>query len=276
MYTHRAMAAIADQPEATETVTDRVCRLLRGAILRGELPPGMWLRQRPVARWLEVSPMPVVEAFRRFQSAGLLENVPHWGVRVRALNVDELEQLKLMRAAIEGQIARRLAERCQDLGDAVERLRPEAAEVDRLVALDPLDPARHELADRDLALHRRLGELSGMTLILQQIDGLALIERVVSVGRAEIDRVGRIGGQPVTHVQLIDAIASGDPDRAEQAARLAAGPTPDLLTHLRGVYGDGPIIPQRPDTDDTQTNPSACDHLARSPRTPFLTQEKSK
>ncbi|MCG8585541.1 MAG: hypothetical protein MI757_12590, partial [Pirellulales bacterium] len=56
----------------------------------------------------------------------------------------------------------------------------------------------------------------------------------------------------ISHVELLEAILSGDADLAEAKAKLAAGPQREFIDHLRARYGDEPISTQSESTDLSQ------------------------
>jgi DNA-binding GntR family transcriptional regulator len=86
------------RPQRPLSKAEAVYETLRAAILEGALAPGEHLRQDEVAARWEVSSTPVREAFRRLESEGLVELVPHRGVRVTA-NAMSPAQLPLVSAA---------------------------------------------------------------------------------------------------------------------------------------------------------------------------------
>jgi DNA-binding GntR family transcriptional regulator len=61
------------------TKHERSVRLLRQAILRGELAPGTKLRQQAIASWLGMSSTPVREAMCILLAEGLLIHVSNKG-----------------------------------------------------------------------------------------------------------------------------------------------------------------------------------------------------
>ena len=81
---------------------------VREVILSGEIPPGQWLRQEPLAERLGVSQATVREALKQLVSEGLAIHVPHKGVKAVMLSVDDLEDIYDIRAFLEG-LANRLA-----------------------------------------------------------------------------------------------------------------------------------------------------------------------
>lgn len=85
---------------------DQVHDTLRRWIVNGDWQPGKRLRIREVAQLVGTSEMPVREAFRRLEQAALIVVEPYKGATVRALSVDELEQIYDMRIILEAEAAR--------------------------------------------------------------------------------------------------------------------------------------------------------------------------
>lgn len=85
---------------------DQVHDALRGWIARGDWSPGKRLRIREVAALVGTSEMPVREAFRRLEQAGLIVVEPYKGATVRVLSIDVLEQIYDVRIMLEAEAAR--------------------------------------------------------------------------------------------------------------------------------------------------------------------------
>lgn len=81
---------------------------IREVVLSGEIPPGQWLRQEPLAERLGVSQATVREALKRLVSEGLAVHIPHKGVKAVTLSIDDLEDIYDIRAYLEG-LANKLA-----------------------------------------------------------------------------------------------------------------------------------------------------------------------
>lgn len=90
----------------TASASDVAYDGIRNMLTRGELSPGQRLSQSRLARQLQCSPMPVVEAMRRLESEGLLVKQARKQARVRELSHDDVEGLYLLREAIESVTAR--------------------------------------------------------------------------------------------------------------------------------------------------------------------------
>ena len=71
-------------------LTDQVYAVLHEAIISGEMPAGSRLRVRDLAEQVGTSVMPVREAIRRLEEAGLAEREPHKGAVVKGLTLAEL------------------------------------------------------------------------------------------------------------------------------------------------------------------------------------------
>jgi DNA-binding GntR family transcriptional regulator len=86
-------------------LTDRVFTAIHEAIMSGDLPAGARLRVRDLAMQVGTSVMPVREAIRRLEEAGLAERVPHKGAVVKRLTLAELEHVYDVRILLEAEAA---------------------------------------------------------------------------------------------------------------------------------------------------------------------------
>lgn len=85
-----------------KTKIEAVLDVLREAIQNGDIRPGQRIRQDDIAERLGISPTPVREALRRLEAEGLLIYVPHKGVRVAELSVDDARDIYMVRSLVEG------------------------------------------------------------------------------------------------------------------------------------------------------------------------------
>ena len=93
-------------PVHYQTMPQIVLVELRKAILEGTLQPGQRLRQDDIASSLGVSRIPVREALRQLEAEGFVVTVPHRGTVVAGLSAEDIEEIYLMRVALEGLAAR--------------------------------------------------------------------------------------------------------------------------------------------------------------------------
>jgi DNA-binding GntR family transcriptional regulator len=96
---------VVSRLEEPSLLTDRVFSAIHGAIMSGELPAGARLRVRDLALQVGTSVMPVREAIRRLEEAGLAERVAHKGAVVKGLTLAELEHVYDVRILLETEAA---------------------------------------------------------------------------------------------------------------------------------------------------------------------------
>ncbi len=107
-----ARVAVAATPR--QTAHEYVHRVLRRAILSGDLPGGARLVQSEIAEQLGVSTTPVREALRNLTSEGLIDFDAHRGGVVRRLSAEELSEILELRKLLEPHSIRRAAERISE------------------------------------------------------------------------------------------------------------------------------------------------------------------
>ena len=157
---------VVSRLEEPSLLTDRVFTAIHEAIMSGELPAGARLRVRDLALQVGTSVMPVREAIRRLEEAGLAERAPHKGAVVKGLTLVELEHVYDVRILLEAEAA--------GLGSAV--VTPEACarmgqRYDELArAVD--DGRIVDALNHDEALLTILYSAAGNPVLLEMIRGL--------------------------------------------------------------------------------------------------------
>jgi DNA-binding GntR family transcriptional regulator len=191
------------------TMAEAALERLREAIIMGELTPGTPLRLEDLARQLGMSISPIREAVRQLEALGLAEHVPHHGAKVMRLDVEELRELFSIRLALEGMALRRAAELFEATdGDAAR------------ASLTAYEEARHRGDIRAAvrahgAFHFALYEAARSPWLLRLIrpawDSCERYRPVLLAEGSVQDRHEELD------VQLLDACAAHDPDRAARA-----------------------------------------------------------
>ncbi len=92
------------EPVALLPMKNHITEILRREIFSGEIENGSELAQEAVAARLQVSRIPVREAFLQLEAEGLLERLPNRHVRVVGITTARLWQNFQVLAAIEGEI----------------------------------------------------------------------------------------------------------------------------------------------------------------------------
>ena len=213
------MNSFASDPEPTleplaapPTLTEATADLLRERILSGIFRPGTRLVEAEIARQLGISRGPVREAIAILCAEGLAREDPRRSASVTQLTVDDVREIYEVRAALEGEAARRLCALGDDasivkLRCILEELRDAARRSDRL-----------RFSQLDLQLHEELCRLAGNTRLLKvwanQVGTLrALVRLEVTTQHETLEPL------LADHELLIDEIATGEPDRASAACR---------------------------------------------------------
>jgi DNA-binding GntR family transcriptional regulator len=143
----------------------------------------------------------VREALRELESLRLIESSPNKGVRVRALNAADLEEIYPVRAGLE-QIAAELA--AGRLAQDVSALEPEVAALTRADRLgDGEAQVKHTVA-----FHRELVKASGNSVLLHTWESLG-IEVVTALSIRWLGT--RQQSYAEEHQELIDAFLRRDP-----------------------------------------------------------------
>jgi DNA-binding GntR family transcriptional regulator len=196
----------ADRTTLAGAVTDR----LRELILDGQLPPGQALRPAHLAPRLGVSVMPVREALRILRAEGLVSITPRIGAHVAEINEEDVEELYLVRGALEG-FAARLAVR--NLKDSDLETLQEAFD-EMAAARERNDPAAFSRWDREF--HRRQFATSNRPGLVNRI-----LERW-DAGRRVYSLLPRTSMEPTfeAHRAILEAVRNRDERAAEHLTRI--------------------------------------------------------
>ncbi|MEU5994722.1 GntR family transcriptional regulator [Spirillospora sp. NPDC047418] len=201
---------------------------IREAILRGEFVPNQRLIEADLSEQFAASRAGVRAALAELANEGLIERVQNRGARVRAVSLAEAVEICEVRMVVEGLCAAKAAERATaadaaglaEIGDAMRSA---------VASGDVLGYSR--LNER---LHRRVREISG------QRTASDVLERLRAQNVRHQFRLAMHPGRPQTslpqHLDIIAAIAAGDPGAAERAAR----------AHLRSVIETLPDVDRGP------------------------------
>ncbi|MEV5409381.1 GntR family transcriptional regulator [Thermopolyspora sp. NPDC052614] len=215
-----------------ESVFDALLEL----IITGVLRPGRHLVESELAELLGVSRQPVREALQQLSGEGWVDLRPGHGAFVHVPTAEEADQLLAVRSLLEAESARLAAINRRPEG--VAKLRALCERGFAAVENDDVDTAVSVNAE----LHALVMELSG--------------NRVLGELAAQVSRRVRWYHTPVArqrgrssweeHTALIDAIESGDPDRACAIMRVHTEHTRRSYLEQRFRDGEGaPPVPMK-------------------------------
>lgn len=203
------------------STAQQVHEWLHGCVLRGDLLPGARLSESEIAQQVGLSRQPVREAFIRLAADGLAEVLPQRGTYIGRISTSAILSARLIREAVEADLARMVAHTRPDLSamqaqlDAQDRAHA-AADVPAFIEADDL-------------FHRAMAEAAGHPAVWSDLERLkAQMNRLRHMAMRHFDR-----GQTIAqHRAILAALLAGDADAAEAAAR----------THLRQMLAELPQI----------------------------------
>lgn len=191
------------------SLKDSAAAEIRKRILDGTLPPGSRLVEEELARMFDISRMPVREALTVLESEGFIDIEPRKGASVAAISPAEALEIFEVRGMLEG-LAARLAARFRAEGSlaSLERTLREGS-----VVLGEKDAER--IAVLHQQFHVALAEAGGNGYLTELVSPLpSKIEWIYN----SILRTRAETSWP-EHEEILEAVKSGDEDRAEKVTR---------------------------------------------------------
>lgn len=202
-------------------LAEQVYAHLLQMILAKELTQGDALHEVELSARLGVSRTPIRQALTRLAEHGVVELRPNRGASVRRIGRDEVTHFHQVREALEGMAAELSCGRLT------------GADFDRLDALamaagDDRSPDYFNAFNRyDFGLHRLIAERSGNPTLAREIRRFHELTTLISsgleevlLGRHQINEIDqrelrRIGVNQ--HVEIVDALRSGNPSGSREA-----------------------------------------------------------
>lgn len=221
-------------PEKTlSTTAVRLRHELVNLILSGEIRAGKRLDQRQLAKRLKTTTAPLREAFSALESEGMLVRQPGLGVFCRIYTVLEIEEMVEIRGVLEALAARRAVAHLSDAN--LQELRKIAAQLAKPIPAG----GDKEFRQAHVDFHKTIVHISQSP----RLEELLAFHRLIDVILTNI-APGLWPTEPHDHMNLVDALATRDPDKAEQAMRNHIAPTyQKRFASLRLRYGEGLIVP---------------------------------
>jgi DNA-binding GntR family transcriptional regulator len=193
------------------SLREQALTALRRAITTGQLTPGTHLVETDLSEALQISRGTLREAMRQLQQEGLISAGARGRLSVRHLDAKEIRDIFDVRAALESLAASTLAAR-QDRTETVATLRNAVSDMERWAASNLEDRI-----EADLKFHRTMCHLSGNETLLHSWSSLEGSIRM-SIMFAGVDRALK-NMDAKRHHEIVDAIESGEVDKAAAAVR---------------------------------------------------------
>lgn len=190
------------------TLSDRVFEIVRERVISGELRANAPIRQDALAAELGVSKIPLREALARLEQSGLLSSQANRGYAVRAMSVEQADEIYALRLSIEPEAAARGAEQADE--DDRARVRDAARALEEATT-----------GDRSSIGHRRRGfDLALVApcrrdLTIRVVEWLGIMSERYLVAHPSRGT----GGDHPSHDELVDAWLARDGAAVERLLR---------------------------------------------------------
>ena len=203
------------------SLRERVAESLRAALVSGRMAPGTTYSIPALAEQFGVSATPVREAMLDLVNEGIVAPVPNKGFRVVELTDAELDQITDLRRLLEVPTVGALAGAIDRM--AINRLRALASAVSDAARRG--DVVAYVEADREL--HLAMLAHGGNPRLVEMVGRLRDQSRLY--GLEQLSAEGVLVDSASEHLQLIDALESGDRRAAERVMA-------HHLDHVRGIW----------------------------------------
>lgn len=209
---------------ARRSLREEITHTLRGAVISGELRPGLVYSAPALAAQFGVSATPVREAMVDLAKDGLVEPVRNKGFRVVEQSDADLDEIADLRELIEVPVVRRVAQAGAAPED-LDRLRVLARGIEEAAASG--DVTAHAAIDMDF--HLALLALAGNSHVVETVRSLRARSRIY--GARQLADAGTLTHSAREHAQLVDLVAARDAAGAEDLMRRHIG-------HVRGIWAE--------------------------------------
>ncbi len=206
---------------ARKRTKETIFQTLRADIISQKLKPGQPIREDELAQSFGISRTPIREMLRRLEHEDLVKVIPNRGVFVSELTQADIEEVLEIRTALETAAARSAALKLteQDLMELkdISRQLDVAIELQDSIVSFEADSRLHNLilvAAGNRRAHRIINNLMGQIHRIRFISG---------------HMPGRMDTTVAEHKQIVVALLSMDPDKAEEAMRIHLMSTRELL-----------------------------------------------
>ena len=193
----------------TVSLTNVLEKQIERLIIEGELAPGERLNEIHLSSRFGTSRGPLREATRSLEAKGFVEVIRNRGVFVRQLSVEEAMEVYDVRAALFGLAGHLLAQKMNDellakLNRQLDAMEAAAAKSD-FETYYPLN----------LEFHHTIVESAGNKTLLNEY--LRFVKRMHLFRAKSLVQGGGLAVSNREHREIVDALASGDVERAHAA-----------------------------------------------------------
>lgn len=204
-------SANAASPEKNLSLNEQAYLAFRYRLITLRYKPGEYLNTAQVMDDLEMGRTPINQAIHRLSTEGLLQIIPRKGVMVAPLSIDDAMELIEVRLVNETLCAELASQKVNNMH--LEKLRT----LNRQIVHAGQSRDREEMMLLDREFHQILADIAGnrrLSDILSVIH--AQTQRFWATTLSNLPHIEEVIRE---HDEIIDALASGDTQRASGAAR---------------------------------------------------------
>jgi DNA-binding GntR family transcriptional regulator len=202
--------ALVESADSARSQSEEAYLRIRERIVSLDMRPGSVVNEGRLREELKIGRTPIREALQRLARESLVRSVPHRGTFVTDVNITDLARITEVRVVLEAHAARLAADRLST---------SDREAFDGLLAILETRPNvdQHELMRLDQQIHRQIYVAARNPFLettLERYFNLSL-----RLWYLVLDRDVGLREALEEHVELLRAILSGYPDRAEASMR---------------------------------------------------------
>lgn len=207
------------------SLSSRVFRKLREDILSGKYKQHDELREITIGEELGVSRTPVREALRQLELEGLVQIIPNKGAYVNLITAEDVQDIYLIRARLEGLCARMAAERITE---------DELTQMEEIIMLSEFHEKKQnytQVCQQDSRFHETLyGACKSKILEHLLKDFHHYVEKV---RKKSLESGTRAGKATKEHAAILDALKARNPEKADDLTTLHVMNTIKNVSHYK-------------------------------------------
>ena len=197
--------------ENYELLNQKAYRILKEAIVRGDLAPNSKLALNKIAKSLGISNTPIREAVNKLSSEGFVKIIPNKGIIVKEINIDDLQEILNIRTFLDGLIAKLAAEKITD--KEIDEMMAIVHEMARCVKLDD----RLTYNDLDIKFHDFLLTIAANKKLKEIYNNLII--HVYQFRLRTLKILDRMGKSLKEHREIALKIKERNPDEANEVSQ---------------------------------------------------------
>ena len=221
--------------KSVSITAEEIVDAIKKKILAGEIAPGQKINQNALAKELNVSRTPIINALNKLETEGLVDSIPNSGFCLHTNSLKEMAELFEIRQAIEMISAANAAEYATDEDIAYLK-----GLYEPFVGVEEIDSKQYLETDR--IFHKKLLSYCDNQKFLKLNESMQIYHQSYVFGL-----IRSPGETLVEHLNIIEAIQARDPNRARLAMMnhldYTGGYLKNVVDKLRGLGLDPNSIP---------------------------------